>query len=66
MVNNINERKWLEKAIDKLVYNYLISNYRLWTNEIDTALQVGSLYIGPNNAYLKDSINYNHNFCETK
>ena len=66
LIRNINERALLEKAIDDLVYNWLTAHYKLWTSLKPTEDQIGTLYIGPNNAYSKYSINYDHDFCETK
>jgi len=66
LIYNINHQRELHKKIDDLVYNWLVAHYKLWTSLKPTEDQIGTLYIGPNNAYPKDSINYDHDFCNTK
>ena len=59
LIHNINERKWLQKAIDKLVYDWLLDHGTLWTSLKPTEDQIGTLYICPNpTAYPKDYYGY--------
>jgi len=63
LVSHIKRRIELEKQIDKLVYAWLLDHYTLWTNDLPTEDQIGTLYIGPNNAYPESSSYYN-DFCK--
>ena len=60
LISHIKCRNELEKQIDKLVYDWLIDHYTLWTSLKETEDQIGTLYICPNPyAYPKDSYDYN-------
>ena len=55
-ITNERRNRIIMKIINKMVYNWLTSQFELWDNTIDTEKQIGHLYIGPNNCYKDDDI----------